>query len=251
MQGVVHQAARRYGEAHAAFERALQLDAADVTANFWSALLQCNTGNIARCESGLERTLEIDPLLPNALNWRARLLVSEGDLASAERLMERAHGVGLQASWLVESWIALKRGDLAKARTQSLDMVSRLGAGLPPGAGELIADAFVGDADARALALLMVDDYLVEPPAPINALIPRTLVVIGEVDRGLTTFADHPTSNDAVFLGDFMGSRLIPEVWASPVFPEFLRKTGIAAYWDEFGAPEQCSKAENGDYRCE
>ena len=38
---------------------------------------------------------------------------------------------------------------------------------------------------------------------------------------------------------------------ASPAFPEFLRKTGIAAYWDEFGAPEQCRKAENEDYLCE
>ncbi len=251
VQGVVHQGARRYGEAHAAYERALQLDASDVTANFWSALLQCNTGNTARCESGLERTLVIDPLLPNALNWRARLLVSEGDLASAERVMERAHAVGLQASWLVESWIALKRGDLAKAMTQSLDMVSRLGGGLPPGAGELIADARVGDADARARALRMVDDYLVDPPAPINALIPWTLMVIGEVDRGLTTFANHPTSNDAVFLGDVMGTRLIPEVWASPAFPDFLRKTGLATYWDEFGAPEHCTKDASGDYRCE
>jgi hypothetical protein len=48
-----------------------------------------------------------------------------------------------------------------------------------------------------------------------------------------------------------MGTRLVPEVYASPAFPGFLRKTGIAAYWDEFGAPEQCRKDANGDYRCE
>ncbi len=80
--GVVHQGARRYGEAHAAFERALQLDAADDAANLWSALLHCNTGHITRCESGLERTLEIDPLLPNALNWRGRLRKSLTKIAS-------------------------------------------------------------------------------------------------------------------------------------------------------------------------
>jgi TolB-like protein/Tfp pilus assembly protein PilF len=249
--GVLHQGARRYGAAHAAHERALQLDAADVTTNFWSALLQCNTGHIARCRSGLDRTLEIDPLLPNALNWRARMLVSEGDFDAAERMMERARGVGLQAGWVVEGWLALKRGDLAKARAQTLEMISMMGFGLPPGAGELIAGARVGDADARAGVLRLVDDYLVDPPARISVAIPWILVIIGEVDRGLTTFADHPTSNDAVFLGDFLGARLIPEVWTSPVLPEFLRKTGIAAYWDEFGAPEQCRKDANGDYRCE
>jgi hypothetical protein len=179
------------------------------------------------------------------------MLVSEGDFAAAERMMERARGVGLQAGWVVEGWLALERGDLAKARAQTLDMISMMGFGLPPGAGELIAGARVGDADARAGVLRMVDDYLVDPPARISVAIPWILVVIGEVDRGLTTFADHPTSNDAVFLGDFLGARLIPEVWTSPVLPEFLRKTGIAAYWDELGAPEQCRKADNGDYRCE
>ncbi len=156
--------------------------------------------------------------------------------------MERAPGGGLRAGWAVESWIALERGDVAEARAQTLNMVSMVGLGLPPGAGELIAGARVGDADARAQAPQMIDDYLVGPPERISVLIPWTLVIIGEVDRGLTTFADHPTSNDAVFLGDFVGARLVPEVRASPVFPEFLRKTGIAAYWDEFGAPEHCRK---------
>jgi TolB-like protein/Tfp pilus assembly protein PilF len=249
--GVVHQGARRYGEAHRALERALQLDADDVTANFWSALLRCNTGHIARCESGLDRTLALDPLLPNALNWRARMLVSKGDLASADRMLERARGVGLRAAFVVESWIALKRGDLAEVKTQAVNMVNAVGVGLPAGAGELIADARLGDADARARALRMIDGYLRDHPASISVVVPWTLVVIGEVDRGLATFADHPTANDAIFLGDFMGTRLVPEVYASPAFPGFLRKTGIAAYWDEFGAPEQCRKDANGDYRCE
>ena len=249
--GALHQGARRYGEAHKALERALQLDAADITANFWSALLQCNTGHIARCEDGLDRTLALDPLLPNALNWRARLLLSDGDLQAAERTMERARGAGLQALWFADSWIALKQGDLARARTQALDMVGVLGGGLPPGVGELIADARLGDADARKRVLRMIDDYLVDPPSPINVLIPWTQVVNGEIDRGLATFASHATTNDAIFLGDFMSTRLVPEVYASPAFPGFLRETGIAAYWDEFGAPEQCHKAADGDYRCE
>ena len=60
-------------------------------------------------------------------------------------------------------------------------------------------------------------------------------MLIGEVNRGMS---------------DLVGTRLIPEVWASPAFPEFLRKTGIAAYWDEFGAPEQGRKADNGNYLC-
>ncbi|MCX7033077.1 MAG: tetratricopeptide repeat protein [Arenimonas sp.] len=249
--GILHSGGRRYGEARAAYQRALELDPDDVTANFWSALLDCNTGHVARCESGLDRTLDIDPLLPNALNWRARLLLAQGDLASAERLMERARGVGLQASWLVESWISYKRGDLAQARTRTRDMVRALGVGMPPGAAEWIADGRMGDADARARVLQMVDEYLADAPARISVMIPWGLVMNGEIERGLVTFADHPTSNDGAFLGDVVFTGLVPEVWTSPAFPEFLRKTGLAAYWDEFGAPEQCRKAANGDYRCE
>jgi len=40
-------------------------------------------------------------------------------------------------------------------------------------------------------------------------------------------------------------------VWNSPALPEFLRKTGIAAYWDEFSPPPNCAKNASGDYRCE
>jgi Tfp pilus assembly protein PilF len=246
--GILHTGGRRYGEARAAYQRALELDPDDVTANFWSALLDCNTGHAARCESGLDRTLEIDPLLPNALNWRARLLVAQGDLASAERMTSRARGVGLQASWLVESRLAYARGDLAQARTRTRDMVRVLGVGLPPGAAEWIADGRMGDADARAKALQMVDEYLANAPARISVMIPWGLVMNGEIERGLATFADHPTSNDGAFLGDVVFTGLVPGVWTSPAFP---RKTGLAAYWDEFGPPEQCRKDGNGDYRCE
>lgn len=216
MLAVVHQGARRYGEAR---DRAPQLDATDVTANFWSAVSYCITGYMARCRSGLDRTLEIDPLLPNALNWRARLSLSNGDLESAERLMERALGAGMQTGHFVQFWIARKRGDPAEARAQALALTRWLRGELPPDVAALIAEGLVGDADARARAIKAIDDYLVDPLEPISNLVPGALVFIGEVDRGLTTFADYRVSFDGPFLGDFLGARLVPEVWTSPVFP--------------------------------
>ena len=64
---------REYLQARPAFERALELEPNDATANLWSSLNYCQTGYISKCEQGLDRTLQIEPLLPNALNWRARL----------------------------------------------------------------------------------------------------------------------------------------------------------------------------------
>jgi Tfp pilus assembly protein PilF len=249
--GQLLQAERRFGEAHAAFDRALQLDASDVTTNLWSALSYCITGYTARCRSGLERTLAIDPLLPNALNWRARIAVSDGEIEIAERLMERARGAGLQTGEMVRFWIARKRGDAAEIRNQALEVVRLLQARLPPDAAGWIAEGLAGNADARVRALEAIDEYLVDPPEPISDLVPWALVVLGEVDRGLATFTEFTGSFDGAFLGDFLGARMAPEVWTSPLFPEFLRKTGIAAYWDEFGPPDHCRKLDNGDYRCE
>jgi hypothetical protein len=74
---------------------------------------------------------------------------------------------------------------------------------------------------------------------------------IAQCERGLKLFSDRATSDDAYFLGEVMSTRLYPEVWASPAFPEFLRKTDIATHWDEFGAPEHYRKQAIGDYRGE
>jgi TolB-like protein len=249
--GSVHQSDRRYGPARAEHQRALELDPADATTNFWYALMHCLTGHIAPCERGLDRTLQIDPLLPNALGWRSRLLVSAGDLPAAQRMVERAREVGLRWPSITLSWIALKRGDLSEAGTQSLDTNTTFAAGLVPEAAATFAAARVGDADATAQTVRIIDDYLASAPPRVNALVPMTLIRIGQVERGLELFADRVTSNEALFLGEVLGTRLYPEAWASPAFPEFLRKTGIATYWDEFGAPEHCRKDAAGDYRCE
>ncbi len=249
--GTVYLSGRRYGLARAELKRALELDPVDATTNFWLALMHCQTGHIAGCERGLDRTLQIDPLLPNALGWRSRLLVSAGDLPAAQRMVERARETGLRWPSITLSWIALKRGDLAEARTQSLDTNTTFAAGLVPEAAAAFAAARVGDAEALAQSARIIDDYLASAPPRVNALVPLTLIRIGQVDRGLKLFADRVTSNEALFLGEVLGTRLYPEVWASSAFPEFLRKTGIAAYWDEFDAPEHCRKDAGGDYRCE
>jgi len=250
--GVVHQSARRYGEARAALARALQLDPTDVTANFWAALLDCTTGYIARCEAGLDWTLALHSLLPNALNWRALLWLSAGDLEQAQRMIERAREAGLSpgaaSATLLE--IARARGDRVQARIHGLELYSLFSAGLAPETSVFV-DAWGGDADAVARSIRLIDGYLAEAPDPINPLVPITLVRIGEVERGLAVFADHRTNNDALFFNLFLGTRLYPQVWASPAFPRFLRKTGIAAYWDEFGPPPNCAKNASGDYVCE
>jgi TolB-like protein len=248
---VIAQSRRDFAKARKAYEEALRLDPGDPTANLWDALFHCYLGYIDQCEERLDRTLAIDPLLPNALGWRARLYASAGELAAAERMVERAREVGLRWTGVAMAWIALARGDMARARAETADTNAVFGANLPPEAVQAFAGARVGDPAAIEQSRRIIEAYLAAKPARINAVVPLTLVRIGDIDRGLEMFANEATSNDPLFLGEVMGTRLVNQVWASPAFPEFLRKAGIAAYWDEFGSPGHCRKLENGDYFCE
>jgi TolB-like protein len=244
-------AERRYADSVDAIQRASAIDPNDATTLFWSALRHCQVGAIELCERGLDHVLMLDPLLPNALGWRARLYISAGDLATAEQMIERAREAGLRWAGIGSGWIALERGDRAGAQAQMEEIHRIFGAGLTPEAAMTFAAARAGDAQAQERSRALIDDYLATSPARINPLVPLTLISMGDIERGLEVFAAHPTPNEALFLGEVMGTRWYPDVWTSPAFPAFLRKTGIADYWDRFGAPERCRKDADGDYRCE
>lgn len=245
------QGKRDYAAVSRELELAQQIDADDPTTQLWSALPLCNLGYIERCEHALDRVLAIDPMVPNALGWRARLLVSGGDLPAAERMLARARDVGLRWTGIMLSSVAMARGDRVAARAYTRSVIAIFGAGLPPEALAAFAGARVGDPQARAQSLRIIDRYLADRPPRISALVPMALVWMGETERGLALFAEHPTANDPFFLGEVLGTRLYPAALASQAFPGFLRKTGIAAYWDEFGPPGHCRKFANGDYRCD
>jgi TolB-like protein/tetratricopeptide (TPR) repeat protein len=242
---------RRFIASGEAIQKALAVDSRDSTTLFWAALLNCYVGAIDLCERELDHVLMLDPLLPNALAWRARLFASAGDLATAERMIERAREAGLRWPGLALSRIALERGDRGAAQAHMEEIHRIFGAGLTPEAAAAFAAARAGDEQARDRSRAMIDDYLVALPTRINALVPLTLISMGDVQRGLEVFSDHPTTNEALFLGEVMGTRFYRDAWASPIFPAFLRQAGIAEYWDRFGAPGHCRKDADGDYRCE
>ncbi|NGP54127.1 hypothetical protein [Thioalkalivibrio sp. XN8] len=247
---VLHWANRRFVDATEAIQRALAADPNDSTAVFWAAIRQCMVGAIGLCERELDDVLALDPLMPNALGWRARLYASSGDLATAQEMVDRARGAGLSWAEIAWAYVALERGDREAAQAYFEEFYRIFGSDLTPEAPAAFAAVRVGDQQARARALAIIDDYLAASPMRINSLVPVILVAMGEAERGLEVFADYPSNNDSMFLGEVLGTHFYPNAWASPAFPAFLRKTGIADYWDRFGAPERCRKDADGDYRC-
>jgi TolB-like protein/tetratricopeptide (TPR) repeat protein len=248
---LLHWTERRYAVGTEAILRALAIDPNDLTTAFWAALRYCQAGAIDLCERELDRVLALDPLLPNALSWRARLYASAGDWVSAERMIHRARDAGLRWFGITLYRISMRRGDRETAQAQLEEIQRIFGPDLTAEAITVFAAARLGDERARLRTRAIIDDYMAAAPARINAVVPLTLVDIGDVERGLRVFADHATTNDALFMGEILGTRLYPDAWASPAFPDFLRKVGIADYWDRVGAPSHCRKDATGDYRCQ
>ena len=102
---------------------------------------------------------------------------------------------------------------------------------------------------ARQQAMALIDAYLATKPEHVAGVVPYVLLRSGEVARGLAVIQDRPASNDAVVFSEMF--RRNSEIKGAPEFPEFARRTGLAALWDKVGAPDHCRKNDRGDYVCE
>ncbi len=240
---------RRFLESRKAFERALQLDPNDVTANFWQGTQLITTGYIREGNAALDRTLALDPLLPNALLWRGNQHVFAGELEQGERLLKRAAEVGHVFVGIGQSRLDMARGDKAAAiASLTKGLAGYFTTAFPPDAPGVFARSMHGDAQARQQATAMIDAYLATRPETIDGIVPYVLIGSGEVGRGLQLAQDRPTSNESLYMFEMF--RRDSEVNGAPGFPEFARRSGLAGLWDSVGPPDYCRKNAEGDYTC-
>ena len=247
--GALYTRNRRYVEALETLQRALALDPNDVTAHFWYATALCTTGYLAKCDAELDRVLEIDPMMPNALSWRGRELIRTNELDKADLLLRRSEDLGLAHAGLGLAALADARGDRAEAeRYWALGNRPFLN-DLPAGSAEIIARGIYSDAQARAKAIAIIDQYLATNPETVNAVAINALMRLGQPQRALALAQRGITSNEAIVLTPIWenkgrGVRTIPE------FADFARGLGLASLWDKLGPPDLCKKNEKGDYVC-
>ncbi len=83
-----------------------------------------------------------------------------------------------------------------------------------------------------------------EPLAAIGRL-----SLLGAPDEALAMIAKQPMNSSAWNLAIWGATGQAART--SPAFPEFARKIGYAALWDQYGPPDLCRKNEKGDYVCE
>lgn len=248
--GLAYGETSRNSEARAAFERALAIDPHDLTANFWAGVALINTGYTASGNAAFDRVLALDPLMPNALLWRGIQYYYAGDLARAELMLRRAADVGLSHSGVGMHLILAAQGDKIAAIKELAEGLRVLGAGMPASAPDVIAAGVYGDDAARAKAVAMIDDYLAMKPPFVSGVVPYSLLLLGEDRRALAIAAQGHTTNDAVYL-HILWSPAARKSRSTPEFQAVLKRLGLAALWDRYGAPDVCRLQTPGMYACD
>ena len=238
---------RQFADQLAASERALTLDPGDANANYWNALALVCVGYSRRGNALLDHSLAIDPIFSIALLWRGLGHAYAGDMDRAEVLFQRAADVGLGHAGFGLSMVAAARGDLAEAIAQEAAASRFYMHDLPAATPEVFARALYGNSDDRALATAQIDTYLATRPEVIAGIVPMVLIRMGQPARALALAQQHRTHNDPIFL-HVLWSPFGRVARSLPEFPEFVRRMGLAALWDRYGAPDMCHKNAAGDY---
>jgi TolB-like protein/tetratricopeptide (TPR) repeat protein len=240
---------RRYREGLAEFDKALQLEPDDITANVWKGIALAQLGYRKEGNQSLDRALEIDPMLPIALLWRGMSHAASGELDVADRQLQLAEESNLAFVGLGRSQVALLRGDASASAEQFLRAFRVLARDFDDDTLAVFGRACTGDAAARPEARARVERYLDTKPRPLNAASVYVLFCVGEEARGLELYSQEATSNDALVAGALFRG-LWPKVFALDSFPEAARRIGWAEFWEAKGAPDRCRKAANGDWHC-
>lgn len=246
--GLIYGSLRRYPEQRAAFDRALALEPDDVIANVWRGTSLATSGYRRDANAALDRTLQLDPLLPIALLWRGMGHVTDGEIDIGQRQLRLADEGGLAFAGLGLGQLAAARGEVEEAARHFERAFRALAADFPAETIATFARACAGDPAARAPAIALIDAHLAQDPTLVPSMAVYVLLSVGESERALELFAPKPTSNDPLVLGSLFRG-VWPAALASPRFPAFARDTGLAALWDEVGAPDGCRK-QGDDWTC-
>ena len=249
--GLLARRERRFLEARASFDRALALEPASAEVGFFVAQNLMGTGYTAQGTEWLDRTLLIDPLHPNALWRRALQYVDDGDFEAAERAFSRASEMGLAWAWQGPIVLAEARGDFGTARRLAeerpwTDACLRD----PEPASRTMGEAlYGGDAATRARALDLIDECLSTRPEPIPSWAATWRMRLGEPALALAAVEAGLSGSEITVLNMLWGPRG-RDVRRLPQFPEFARRVGFAALWDQHGPPDRCQRRGPGDYVC-
>jgi hypothetical protein len=113
----------------------------------------------------------------------------------------------------------------------------------------VVASGILDGGEHRDRAIAQVRKLISEPTMANSGVLAWALILLGANDEALAMIAGQPMNANAWHIA--LWSPRGHAARTSPEFPEFARKVGFAALWDQYGPPDLCRKDASGDYRCE
>jgi TolB-like protein/Tfp pilus assembly protein PilF len=219
------------------FDKALSLDADDVTTNFWYGLTLMRTGYQQAGIARIEHALAVDPMVPNAMRWRGVVYLRYGDLDGAEQFLKRAHAAGLKTAAGELAEIAAERGRFDEARRLWQEGTRDFTLNLSPGNREIVvAGLYGGDAAARQQAIAVLERYAAGRDV-VSGLVPLMLVRLGRDAQALDIKLRKVPGDDSDFMA-YLFSPAGARLRATPQFQALVAADGLAPLWAKYGPPD-------------
>jgi TolB-like protein/Tfp pilus assembly protein PilF len=233
-----------YSEAARQFQRAIELNPQDPTAQHWYGIMLSEAGHIAKALEHIQAAHRIDPLISAVLGIESRLYRNMGDYAQADALNREAAALGLYGGSLHRTGIDyLYAGELDKGR-------------------EILEQ---GWADESPTTAIIREQFLraLDNPAQ-EKLFENQLGKAGDSDPAITIYDtveylailgspylfDFLSEVECPYLGDSIWSEPFRDQRGTPEFFEMMERAGMVEYWREFGWPDDCASLDQSLAEC-
>jgi len=233
-----------YSAAARQFQRAIELNPQDPTAQHWYGIMLSEAGRTAKALEHIQAAHRIDPMISAVVGIESRLYRNMGDYAQAVAHDREAAALGLYGGSLHRTGIDyLYAGELDKGR-EILE--------------EGWADESPADEIDRELFLRALDD------PEQQKLFESQLGKADDSDRADTIYDtveyfailgspylfDYLSEIECPYLGDSIWSEPFREQRGTPEFFELMQRAGIAEYWREYGWPDDCASLDQALAEC-
>jgi len=230
-------------EAARQYQRAIELNPRDPTAQHWYGIMLSEVGHMAEALEHIQAAHRIDPMISAVLGIEARLYRNMGDYARADELGREAAALGLYGGSLHRTGMDyLYAGELDKGR----EILEKGWAGETPAAAgdrELFLKALDDPAQQKLFENRIGKADDADPYAAYDTV--EYLVILGS-----PYVFDYLADVKCPYPGESIWSEPFREQRGTPEFFELMQRAGIVEYWREFGWPDDCASLDQALAEC-
>ena len=247
-RGFLYYLQRRFVDMEPAFRRGLAINPRDPDLLYLYQTALISMGQMDRAYEIVSRLVEIEPLYGWYQLYKGIVVYFLGNKEEARRLAILASELGPNTYKQILGWIAAGDGDAEEAARLTAESWEGFEIGLND-EEVLVAmrGAFGTDKD-KAAAIAVIDAALQRRAEMTqHRMLPMFYMAQGAYDQGLELFFTRPDPTDEVLYGRIWSE--LPayvEFRRSDRMQDFAQRSGLLAYWLEYGWPNWCQPVEEG-----